>query len=68
MRNLPPEERMILDIGRQVLKARLAYLETIEFSPAAKLAKDRLFALWDCYKMVYTRLFHGWPRFQVRFY
>ncbi len=68
------EHRLILYLGRECIRARNKLLEMtplhpdlqkrIEYSQQSNLTM----ALWDCYKMVYQRLHHAWPRWQLRFY
>lgn len=65
---MSPEVQIIREMGRILLRERLHFLATYGLTEEHEASRDRLLVLWDCYKMVYTRLFHHWPRFQLRFY
>lgn len=71
---MSPEAKLILKLGRSVLAERAKLLRlapiTPKFEDQMEYAHqfERVAVFWDIYKMVYTRLFHSWPRFQLKFY
>jgi hypothetical protein len=68
------EHRLILHIGRVCIKEQAKLREMAPLHPDLQTRIERaqqqqlVMALWDSYKMVYTRLFHAWPRWLLRFY
>lgn len=71
---MSPEAKLILLLGRAVLAERNLLLSLAPINPDEDSQREyahqfeRVAAFWDIYKMTYTRLFHSWPRFQLKFY